>query len=177
MPVALMDHPHPTLEAGELRLRPSTSDDLDLLARWFATPEVYRWWGKRPLPRDEVAARYIGRRCPQVESFIVELHEEPIGYIQYHLEGPGEAGLDMVLIPAARDQGLGPTAARMLVEHLVRDRGRHDITVDPAPDDARAIRAWEKAGFRVERQWNDHAEGPALLMRLADPAGPGRRWP
>jgi aminoglycoside 6'-N-acetyltransferase len=165
----LMDHPHPTLEAGGLRLRPSTHDDLDLLARWFATPGIYRWWGGTPLPRDEVAAKYTGRRCPRVESFIVEFHEEPIGYIQYHLEGPGEAGLDMMLVPAARDRGLGPMAARMLVEHLILNRGWRDITVDPAQDNARAIRAWEKAGFRVERKWEDHPDGPALLMRLADP--------
>lgn len=168
-PLALMDHPHPILEAGGLRLRPSAQGDLELLARWFAAPGIYRWWGGRSLPRDEVAAKYTGRRCPRVESFIVELGEQPIGYIQYHLEGPGQAGLDMMLVPAARNRGFGPIAARMLVEHLVRDRGWHDITVDPAQDNGRAIRAWEKAGFRVERQWDDHPDAPALLMRLADP--------
>ncbi len=164
-----MDHPHPTLDAGELRLRPSTHRDLDLLAAWFAAPEIFHWWGGRPLPREEVAAKYTGRRCPRVESFIVELRDEPIGYIQYHLEGPGDAGLDMMLVPSARDQGLGPLAARMLIDHLVRDRGWRHITVDPAQDNGRAIRAWKKAGFRVERPWDDHPDGPALLMRLADP--------
>jgi len=165
-----MDHRHPTLDAGELRLRPSTHRDLDLLAEWFAAPEMYRWWGGRPLLRDEVAAKYTGRRCPRVESFIVELRDEPIGYIQYHLEGPGDAGLDMMLVPSARDHGLGPIAARLLIEHLVRDRRWHHFTVDPAQDNGRAIRAWEKAGFRVERPWADHPDGPALLMRLVEPA-------
>lgn len=164
-----MDHRHPTLELEGLRLRPSTPGDLDLLASWFATPEVYRWWGGRPLLRDEVAAKYVGRRCPQVESYIIELHEQPVGYIQYHLEGPGDAGLDMMLVPTARDRGLGPRAARLLTGHLARDRGWDDITVDPAQDNPRAVRAWQKAGFRVERQWDDHPAGPALLMRLAEP--------
>ena len=149
-------------------MRPSTDHDLDMLADWFGDPDVFRWWGGRPLARDDVAAKYTGRRCPTVESFIVELDGRAIGYIQYHLEGPGEAGLDMMLVPDARDRGWGPRAARMLVDHLRRDRGWHDITVDPAQDNARAIRAWEKAGFRVERQWDDHADGPAVLMRLAD---------
>jgi aminoglycoside 6'-N-acetyltransferase len=164
-----VDHLHPTLEAGELRVRPSTPDDLDLLAQWFAEPEIYRWWGGKPLHRDEVAAKYTGRRCPRVESFIVELGDEAIGYLQYHLEGPTTAGLDMMLVPAMRDQGLGPMAARLLIEHLLCDRGWRDITVDPARDNGRAVRAWEKAGFRIERPWNDHPDGPAILMRLADP--------
>lgn len=162
-----MDHSHPTLQAGGLRLRPSTTGDLDMLTRWFAEPETYRWWGGKALTRDEVAAKYTGRRCPRVESFIIELHEQPIGYIQYHLEGPGEAGLDMMLVPSARDLGFGPRAAQLLVDHLTTERGWNDITVDPAAGNGRAIRAWEKAGFRVEREWSDHPDGPALLMRLA----------
>lgn len=161
------DHPHPVIVGGRLRLRPSTSDDLDLLASWFARREVYRYWGGKLLSRDVVAAKFTGARCPRVESFIVDLDRRPIGYIQYHLEGPGDAGLDMVLLPEARDQGWGPTAARMLIQHLKHDRGWHHITVDPLQDNGRAIRAWEKAGFRFERAWPDHPDGPAILMRLA----------
>lgn len=159
-------HAHPVLEDGELRLRPSTEDDLDELAQWFADPEVFRWWGGQPLSRNDVAAKYTGRRCPRVESFIVESLGQPIGYIQYHLEGPGQAGLDMMLLPLFRGRGLGPRAARILVGHLRSARGWTDVTVDPARDNVRAIRGWEKAGFRVEREWPDHPDGPALLMRL-----------
>ena len=162
----MIDHPHPVLEEDALRLRPSTEDDLARLERWFADPEVYRWWGGRPLTREAVAAKCIGRRCPMVESFIVEFTGQPIGYIQYHLEGPGDAGLDMMLLPDFRDRGLGPRAARMLLAHLASARGWADITVDPAVDNARAIRGWEKAGFVIEREWPDHPDGPALLMRL-----------
>ena len=154
----MIDHPHPVLEEGRLSLRPSTGDDLARLERWFADPEVYRWWGGRPLSREDIAAKYIGRRCPRVESFIVEFAGRQIGYIQYHLEGPGDAGLDMMLLPDFRDRGLGPRAARMLLAHLASARGWTDITVDPAIDNARAIRGWEKAGFVIEREWPDHPD-------------------
>lgn len=165
----MLDHQHPVLEEGDLRLRPSSQDDLGRLARWFGDPEVYRWWGGRPLSLEEVAAKYIGRRCPRVESFIVELGARGIGYIHYHLEGPGQAGLDMMLLPPFRDRGLGPRAARMLVDHLASARGWTDITVDPAIGNTRAIRGWEKAGFVSEAAWPDHPDGPALLMRLLGP--------
>lgn len=163
-------HSHPVLRQDGLVLRPSAEDDLDRLAQWFADPEVFQWWGGRPLSRDVVAAKYTGRRCPRVESYIVEFEAQPIGYIQYHLEGPGQAGLDMMLLPGFRDRGLGPRAARVMVAHLRLAFGWADITVDPAQDNPRAIRAWEKAGFVIEREWPDHPDGPALLMRLAPPA-------
>jgi GNAT superfamily N-acetyltransferase len=82
----------------------------------------------------------------------------------------GQAGLDMMLLPEFRGRGLGPKVARTLVEHLCSARGWTDITVDPAQDNARAIRAWQKAGFTIEREWPDHPDGPALLMRLTPPA-------
>ena len=70
---------------GELTsLRPAREDDLDLLTRWFGEPEVYRWWGGSPLPREAVAAKYVGRRRPRVESYVIEAHGTPVGYIQYH---------------------------------------------------------------------------------------------
>lgn len=164
-------HEHPIVQDGSLALRPTNERDLDLLARWFAHPEVFRWWGGRPLSRKEVAAKYTGRRCPLVESHIVELDEQPIGYIQYHLEGPGQAGLDMMLLPEFRDHGIGPRAARVMVAHLQSTFGWTDITVDPAQNNPRAIRAWRKAGFTDESEWRDHPDGPALLMRL-QPAPP-----
>lgn len=162
-------HVHPVIRDGSLTLRPCNEDDLDLLAQWFADPAVFRWWGGEPLTREEVAAKYTGRRCPRVESHIVELRGQAIGYIQYHLEGPGQAGLDMVLLPEFRDRGFGPQVARAMVAHLQSTFGWTDITVDPSLDNPRAIRHWQKAGFEIEREWPDHPDGPAVLMRLGGP--------
>lgn len=97
--------------------------------------------GAVALSRDAVAAKYTGRRCPRVESYIVEFEGRAIGYVQYHLEGPGQAGLDMMLLPEFRHRGLGPKVARVMVGHLRSAFGWTDITVDPAQDNGRAIRA------------------------------------
>jgi aminoglycoside 6'-N-acetyltransferase len=159
-------HEHPTLEAVGVSLRPTNSEDLDLLATWFAEPENYRWWGGTALTREVVAEKYLGRRCPRVESFLIESSGEPIGYMQYYLDGPGQAGLDMMLVPRWRGRGFGPRAARLLIDYLVEARGWTDLTVDPAIGNMRAIHAWEKAGFVRDRDWPDHPDGPAVLMRL-----------
>ncbi len=148
--------------AGErARLVPVREADLDLLARWFADPAFVRHWGGEPLDRREVAAKYIGRR-PEVESFLVYERDEPVGYAQYRRRAGG-GGIDMALLPEAQGAGLGPDAAVALVRHLLADLGWSYVSVDPAADNQRAIRAWIKAGFReVGRR-----DGAVIMERRA----------
>ena len=85
--------------------------------------------------RDELAR-------PDVEAWIVEEAAHPIGYLQVHPQG-----LDMFLVPYARGRGLGPDAARAMAEHLLHERGRERVTVDPYAWNEGAVRAWQRAGF------------------------------
>ncbi|WEH40188.1 GNAT family N-acetyltransferase [Streptomyces sp. AM 2-1-1] len=148
------------------RLVPTTEDDVDLLAGWFATPAFFEHWDGVPKTRDEVAEKYVGRRRPRVESFLVRVRAEgtPVGYAQYWHGGAAEGGIDMVLGPAARGRGLGPDAARALLAHLVGDLGWRRVTVDPARGNTRAVRAWEKAGFQQVSSTDEH-----LLMEFRVP--------
>nr|WSW70654.1 acetyltransferase [Streptomyces sp. NBC_00995] len=134
---------------GELtRLVPTSEGDLPLLAGWFADPGFVEHWGGAPVAREEVAAKYLGRRRPEVESFLVLARSEPVGYAQYWYAGAAEGGLDLVLVAAARGRGLGPDAARALTNHVCGTLGWQRVTVDPAVTNVRAVRAWERAGFR-----------------------------
>ena len=154
---------HPKIRGERTCLRPASEDDLDLLTGWHADPDVYEWWDHRALSSDEVAEKYVGRRSPGVESFIVEADGRSIGFLQYWLGDPGQAGLDMFLVPDARHRGLGPDAARAVVRYLIDERGMGRVTVDPRVDNARAIRAWRKVGFVEEKEF-DGEDGRALLM-------------
>ena len=70
------------------------------------------------------------------------------------------------------DRGVGTDAVRTLARHLVVDHGHHRIVIDPAADNAAAIRAYTKVGFRpvgVMRSYergNDGTWHDALLMDL-----------
>jgi len=51
---------------------------------------------------------------------------------------------------------------RTTARHLGRDLGHHRIAIDPAADNARAIRCYEKVGFRrvgVMREYGRDADG------------------
>jgi aminoglycoside 6'-N-acetyltransferase len=70
-------------------------------------------------------------------------------------------------------RGIGTEALRRVVEILVRERGHHRITIDPAANNAAAIRTYEKVGFKpvgiLHRYERDHlGDGwhDCLLMEL-----------
>ncbi|MGY0490559.1 GNAT family N-acetyltransferase [Streptomyces sp. WG-D5] len=151
---------------------PTSEADLDLLARWFADPEFVEHWGGLPIPREEVAAKYVGRRRPQVESFLVHAEREPVGYAQYWHADTDQGGIDMVLTTGARGRGLGPDAAHALITYLCTTLGWRRVTVDPSVRNTRAVHAWEKAGFRRMAR-----EGERLLMEYRPAPTPGPRPP
>jgi aminoglycoside 6'-N-acetyltransferase len=141
-------------------LRPAGVGDVDLLLAWHADPDVSRYWDDETFTRAEMEER-LARE--DVEAWIVEEAGEPVGYLQVHPEG-----LDMFLIPAARGRGLGPDSARAMARHLLDERGRERVLVDPYEWNDGAVRAWGRAGFvEISRHGADeeHTE-PWILMEF-----------
>ena len=61
---------------------------------------------------------------------------------------------------------------RLVIEHLIAERGHHRFTIDPAAANERAIRAYQRLGFKrvgVMRRYERGADGSwhdGLLMDL-----------
>jgi aminoglycoside 6'-N-acetyltransferase len=161
------------LHGPRLLLRPPRETDLDPLCAILAEPEVAeRWPG---YDRERVQAELIAPDPDEVTVLVIEHAGAVIGAIQYGEERDPQyrhASLDILLSRSTWGQGLGPEAMRTLARHLFTERGHHRLTIDPAADNARAIRAYEKAGFRrvgVLRQYERGAGGgwhDGLLMEL-----------
>lgn len=109
------------------------------------------------------------------KALAIELDGELIGLIQYHEEDEPafrHAGIDLFLTAHAHGQGLGTDAVRTLARYLTEERGHHRLTIDPAADNAAAIRAYEKVGFRPVGPMREHWRSPdgtwhdGLLMDL-----------
>ena len=139
-------------------LRPADAGDVERLVAWHADPEVSRYWDDETFTIAEMEERLA---CDDVEAWIVEEHAEPVGYLQVH-----SAGLDMFLVPTARGRGLGPDAARAMARHLLDERGRERVTVDPYAWNEGAVRGWERAGFVEISRHEADAEhtAPWVLM-------------
>lgn len=89
------------------RVRPATVENAELLVAWHADPEVARYWDGETFTREQMVSR-LSRR--DVDSFIVEAADEPVGYIQAWWEegSPDQGGIDMFLVPKARGHGARP---------------------------------------------------------------------
>jgi aminoglycoside 6'-N-acetyltransferase len=158
-------------------LRPLSDGDERELRRIHATPEVARWWGDPP-------DGFPWSDDPDSTRLTIELDGAVAGMIEYWEELTPRyrhATIDVFLDPALHGRGLGSEAVRRVVHHLIDERGHHRITIDPAIDNAAAIRAYEKVGFRrvgVMREYECDADGrgwhDGLLMDLlADEARSG----
>ncbi|MGD8168868.1 GNAT family N-acetyltransferase [Herbiconiux sp. P16] len=160
------------LEGEQVVLAPVVAGDVAELRRIRLTLEVAARWGADdtapPWPWDD----------PDTVVFTVQLRHEGgiVGMIQYSEETEPayrHASIDIFLDPAVHGRGLGRDAVRTLATHLLRDRGHHRLTIDPATDNKAAIRAYAAVGFRpvgVLRQYERDPDGrgwhDALLMDL-----------
>jgi len=162
-----------SLQGKRARLRPATDADIPELARIRATPDVFRWWGGEDLVV-EVAKDL---RDPGSTGYAIEADDRLVGWIQWQGEDDPDyrrASIDIYLDPAVRGRGIGTDAVRTVARHLFTDHGHHRITIDPAADNAAAIRSYTKVGFRPVGIMRHYERGPDgiwhdnLLMDLLD---------
>lgn len=156
--------------AGPYRFRPMTMADLPLIKQWLALPHVREWWGD---PAEQYALVSGDLDEPAMDQFIVAADGSDFGYIQcydltawnsgFGAQPVGTRGIDLFIgEPDMVSGGHGSALIRAFAgERLAQGAPR--IVTDPDPANARAVRAYEKAGFQ-KIGMVDTPDGPALLM-------------
>jgi aminoglycoside 6'-N-acetyltransferase len=145
--------------------------DLPLVERWLAAPHVVQWWGD---PHEQYILVSDDLGHPAMDQFIVAIDDRPFAYLQcydptawpkngFGLLPGGTRGIDQFIGEADMiGCGHGTALIRAFGDGLL-EKGTPRIVTDPRPDNTRAIRAYEKAGFHKDRLV-DTPDGPALLM-------------
>ena len=151
--------------------RPMTSADLPLVRGWLGEPHVARRWGN---PEEQFALVRDDLDHPAMDQFIASHGSRPFAYLQcYGLacwdngqidpQPADTLGIDQFIGEADMlDCGHGSAFIRAFTHRLLAG-GTPRVVTDPDPANARAIRAYEKAGFR-KRWLLDTPDGCALLM-------------
>jgi len=151
------------------QFRPMSADDLPLVRDWLRVPHVKEWW--HDADDFEFVSGDLGHH--DMAQFIVTMNERPFGYLQCYRIGDwhagfgpqpdGTRGIDQFIAePGMVGRGHGSAFIRQFIEGLL-DSGTPRIVIDPSPTNPRAIRAYEKAGFRRVHEI-DTPDGRALLM-------------
>jgi aminoglycoside 6'-N-acetyltransferase len=132
------------LRGDRVTLRPLADEDVPRLVELGTDPEVARWWAG-------IDEAHIQEKVLDGLTFAIVADGELAGMIQYHEEEDPEyrhAGMDLFLGTPFQDRGLGTDTVRTMARYLVDERGHHRLTIDPAAANERAIRCYEKIGFR-----------------------------
>ncbi len=161
------------LYGAMVTLRPVAVEDADRLAGILAEPEIAQWRSRQ----------HGDARCQFDELLVkgglaIEFNAELIGCARTDEEPARDyrhAGIEVALDPAWHGKGLGADTVRTLARYLVYDRGHHRLVVDLAVDNHKAIRTFQRVGFKqvgVMREYERAAQGEwrdVLLLDLLKP--------
>jgi len=167
-----------------LTFRPLALADLALMHGWFAQAHVAEWYrDEAKLSYEGVVAKYAPRiqGHEPVRAFIIAYGNHPIGYIQVYMVrdypdyrayidiDDGTAGVDLFIgDPAYVNRGLGGPMLALFLRAIVFASA--DVTgslIDPEVANARAIRSYEKVGYRHMTTIEDRQNArPVHLMYL-----------
>ncbi len=141
------------------------SCDYQLLARWLSDQRVLEFFDGRDKPQgvESVRATYgpgIRGEDPVVPCFIT-WDERPIGMVLYYAlascDGPryrlsetdGSYGIEIFIgEPEFWGKGIGAAVISTVVRYLYQEAGARLVFLDPHVSNERAVRCYEKAGFR-----------------------------
>jgi len=160
---------------NSVNLRPFKASLLPQLAQWLAQPHVAPWfpepaanlvWAAQPPPGGAQAAICEGERAVGWLRW-QRVSREALDSLGFDDIPANSVDADILLGDAASvGHDVGPTALRLMVERLRRDGDVPMVALTTNVENTRAHRAFEKAGFRIDRQYDPNGFGLCHLMLL-----------
>jgi len=164
---------------------PLDESHIPLMQQWLSSGEALRWYG-RDEPQSETVLRHkylVDKPAGGTRSFVIHQDEHPIGYIQYYRVAdypdwaslvsaqPGDYGLDLFI---GRDdligEGIGTEIVHTALRKLVfTNEDAKRCILGPEPDNRRAIRCYEKCGFKHLRTVTTDTDEEEYVMAIKRP--------
>lgn len=165
---------------NKIEFRKLTKDDMPLFMEWAKRPYVKNTWfqeGYEPLDKYERKIAGNGYDYP----FIIFVDNKPIGYIQacdlyayrticltptglFTQEEQGTFCFDLFIGEEDYlNKGYGTKIVKSFVDKLLTEFKAKKILIDPACSNKRAIRCYEKAGFKIVRKEHDGIEACCVM--------------
>lgn len=150
---------------GPVRIRPmaDTPADVQAMLKWLTDERLLQHWDGRDNPYTEegIREKFVARIGGEIVPCIVEVEGAPVGYLQFYPLPPAEQrdygypagelifGLDQFIgEPACWNQGLGTAMVSLILDYLLREHRPDRVILDPVVENVRAIRCYERCGFR-----------------------------
>jgi aminoglycoside 6'-N-acetyltransferase len=142
---------------NDLSIRRMEVYDFELMAKWLSDHQVLEYFGNinEPYNLEMIIQKY----SPRVEGknpivpCIVEYGNAPIGFIQYYPSNEDKSfGIDQFIgEPNLWGKGIGTSLIQEILVYLRNHTEANRVVLDPHKTNKRAIRCYEKAGFKAVR--------------------------
>jgi len=152
------------IKQKEISLRLLNEQDKNLLLKWLTDKRVLNFWeGKSAFfDLDRITEDFYGEENVEVIRAIIEYQGQPIGYCQmykldkellneyeYPLTNKIVYGIDQFIgEPEYWGKGIGTDFMKLVLQYLTNEKGAEIVILDPHADNPRAIRCYEKVGFK-----------------------------
>src|SRR5574337_429446 len=171
---------HPSsIEGRTVVLRRHRPENLSAVLRWYRDPELARLtrYQVRAMATEEIEA-FFRARLLSSDALAYAIHERPgdrlIGLTTFSaLDPDNRSALFHITIGEADawGHGLGTETVELMLKHAFETLGLHRVGLSVFAFNERAIRAYEKAGFRVEGRlreaiWRDDRYWDELAMGI-----------
>lgn len=147
----------PILEGGQIRLRPITLADTDLIVNWRNQPDIKRHFVFQADFTREMHEAWVKQKVfsGEVVQYIIETKADgqPVGsvYLRDIDSRNHSAELGIWLGQAeCTGRGLGTEAAALLTRFAFRELELHRVFLRVFTENTRAISCYKRAGFREE---------------------------
>ena len=159
------------IEKGEILIRDFADNDLPLMYKWLTDERVLEYYeGRDVIFTMETLADHYHEEIPDGFRVIIEYRNVPIGYGQaYRLSGelfdeydyPDNGHVvfavdQFIGEPEYWNKGIGTSFLKLMADYLKEHKAAECILLDPHQNNKRAIRAYEKAGFKIIKPLPKH---------------------
>lgn len=157
-----------------VRLVDVGAGDLAMIAGWLREEHVRRWWGDPAAGLRAIAAPRDGARRALIEAAGLKVgvvlwgHPPAEELAAAGLADVPAAAIDIDIMIGERDalgRGIAAAALRQVADAALADAAVPYLIAAVMAGNAASLRAFVKAGFRVEREFADPESGPCLLLR------------
>ena len=159
------------IEDNGILIRDFSESDLPIMLKWLTDDRVLEYYEGRDVrfTMETLAAHFL-EEIPDGFRVTIEYRDMPIGYGQvYQLSGeqfqeydyPDSGSIvyamdQFIGEPEYWNRGIGTAFLKMMASYLQTYKGAEIILLDPHADNHRAVRAYEKAGFRKVKLLPEH---------------------
>jgi RimJ/RimL family protein N-acetyltransferase len=149
--------------------RQFTEADFPQMLEWLLKDHVREWWDEGEHSLEKVVSNYAPEEG--LERFILvetgATGERPVGFFQYYELPDDIIGIDQFIGDENYiDRGIGTETIRLFTDMIWKKRSPSSIILDPLPENKRAIRCYEKVGFRYYETMQNADGTRAYMMRL-----------